>query len=84
MILISTVDLVRGSRVVGDLVFPSLVGSLWLRFVRREVVSVSLVVFRVTGMSRLNSRSGSGPRLTIMGVRFVSVRLVGIVLNVIA
>ena len=84
MILISTIDLVRGSRVVGDLVFPSLMGSLWLRFVRREVVRVSLVVFRVTGTSRLNSRSGSGLHLAIIGVRFISVRLVGIVLGVMA
>ena len=85
MILISIVDLVRGSRVVGDLVFLSLVGSLWLRFViRRVVIRVGLVVFRVTGMSRLNSRLGSSPRLTIMGVRFVSVRLVGVVLSAIA
>ena len=88
MILISTVDLVRGSR-VGDLMFPSLVGSLWLRFViRRAVIRVGLVVFRVTGTGtgtgRLNSRSGSGPRLTTMGVRFVSVRLVGAVLGAMA
>ena len=48
------------------------------------VIKVGLVVFRVTGTSWLNSRSGSGPRLTIMGVRFVSVRLVGIVFGVIA
>ena len=64
--------------------FPSLVGSLWLRFVRREVVRVSLIIFKVIGTSRLNSRSGLSPRLTIMGVRFVNIRLVSIILSVIA
>ena len=48
------------------------------------VIRVDLVVFRVTGISRLNSRSGSGSRLTTIGVRFVSIRLVSIVLNMMA
>jgi len=74
----------------GDLVFLSLVGPLWLRFVRREVVRVSLVVYRVIGIgiSRLSSRLGplvSSPYLTTTGsIRLTSGGLISVVLSMMA